>query len=127
MLKEHEKFYAFLALGAAVLAIVALAVLYPPEKDQVIRLLDGALGGFLLALGAAANALFRVGTVGEESMKQAAGAVIQQSQPAQPVTVVNTEAEPVPITESALPADNPDRPVVTVPPSAAQTIPPLRG
>jgi hypothetical protein len=59
MLRDNEKFFAFLALGAAILIIVGLAVFFPPADEKVSRILDSAVGGFLLALGGAANALFR--------------------------------------------------------------------
>jgi len=61
-LKEQEKFWALVILVVAVLILVAVAVLRPPEKDQVIRIIDAAVGGFLLAIGAATNALFRSNT-----------------------------------------------------------------
>lgn len=60
MLKDHEKLLAFGMLGAGVLIIVFISVVWPPENDQIIRILDTAVGGFLLALGSAANALFRI-------------------------------------------------------------------
>lgn len=59
MLRDNEKFFAFLSLGAAILIIVGLAVFFPPADEKVSRILDSAVGGFLLALGGAANALFR--------------------------------------------------------------------
>jgi hypothetical protein len=61
LLKEHEKFWAFSLLGFGVLVLVLVAVtLGNDAKDPVIRIVDAACGGFLLALGSAANALFRV-------------------------------------------------------------------
>ena len=59
MLRDHEKLIAFLALGAGTLVLVAMAVFFPPQDERIIRVLDTACGGFLLALGAATNALFR--------------------------------------------------------------------
>lgn len=55
-----EKFWAFVILISAVLAVVITAQVWPPDKDSVVRIMDAAVGGLLLALGAAANALFRV-------------------------------------------------------------------
>ena len=105
MIKDHEKFWAFLALGFAVLLLVAIVTVWPPEKDQVIRVVDSAVGGFLLALGAAANALFRIGTPGEEEQKkltaETAKVVAEKMpdppKPVQPVTVENPPSSPVPV------------------------------
>jgi hypothetical protein len=72
MLRDNEKFFAFLALGAAVLVIVMLAVFFPPADEKVSRIMDSACGGFLLALGGAAQALFR-------SRSDAATAEVTQS------------------------------------------------
>lgn len=104
-LKEHEKFYAFLVLGFDALLLVALAVLFPPEKDQVIRIIDSALGGFLLALGSAANALFRVGTPSEEEERrrrtEIVGAAIDKLPTSpQPVTIHQPADEPIPVSET---------------------------
>lgn len=55
-----EKFWAFSILIIAVLSVVITAQVWPPDKDSVVRIMDAAVGGLLLALGAAANALFRV-------------------------------------------------------------------
>lgn len=55
-----EKFWAFMALGLGVLLLASLAVFFTPSDDKAFRILDAAMGGVLLALGSAANALFRV-------------------------------------------------------------------
>lgn len=62
MLREHEKFWAFMALLIAIILVVGGAQIWPPEKDTVARILDAAVGGLMLALGAATNALFRSNT-----------------------------------------------------------------
>lgn len=79
-LKEHEKLFAFLALGFSVLLLATLAYWHPPEDGSGgQRIIDNAMGGLLLALGGAANALFRINDPGEKS-----------------VTVDNTKNNPVP-------------------------------
>lgn len=60
MFKEHEKFWAFMALGFSVLAIAVMSVMFPTENEGTQRTLDAAMGAFTLALGVAANALFRI-------------------------------------------------------------------
>lgn len=62
MLKEHEKFWAFMALLITIAILVLAAQVWPPEKDTVARIIDAAVGGLMLALGVAANALFRSNT-----------------------------------------------------------------
>jgi hypothetical protein len=62
MLKEHEKFWAFMALLIAVVLLVIAAQIWPPEKEIVARVIDAAVAGLMLALGAATNALFRSNT-----------------------------------------------------------------
>lgn len=83
MLKEHEKFWAFLALGAGVLAIAGVSVIWPPANDGTQRILDAAMGALSLALGAATNALFRISEKGEKE-----------------VTINQPLDRPVPTTES---------------------------
>ena len=39
--------------------LVSLALFFPPADERIVRIVDTACGGFLLALGAATNALFR--------------------------------------------------------------------
>lgn len=59
MLRDHEKFWAFISLGLGVLLLCGAVTFHTPDKPEAIRIIDAAVGGFLLALGAAANALFR--------------------------------------------------------------------
>jgi len=61
-MKENEKMLAFMMLGASLLALVAVVLIWPPDKDSVVRIVDAVSGGFLLALGGASNALFRSNT-----------------------------------------------------------------
>ena len=87
MLKENEKLLAFMALGAGVLALALLAFFNElPENSANMRIIDAALGGLLLAFGAATNALFRIREADERS-----------------VTIDNPPSNPVP-TEEANPS-----------------------
>lgn len=85
--KEHEKFWAFMALGFALLLLAVASIIYPPSNDGVQRVLDACVGAFSLALGAATNALFRIR---EEADKE--------------VKVVNTPSEPAIVAETHLTA-----------------------
>lgn len=81
MLKDSEKFLAFMALGAGVLILALLAFFNElPENSANMRIIDAALGGLLLAFGAATNALFRL-REGEEKH----------------VTIDNPPSNPVPV------------------------------
>lgn len=83
MFKEHEKFWAFIALGFSVLFLATLAYFVPPEDQSgAQRIIDAAMGGLLLALGGAAQALFRIREPEERK--------VQIDQPAN---------NPVPVTE----------------------------
>lgn len=67
MLKEHEKFWAFILLGAGILSIAVLAVFHPLSADSgSLRVVDTISGGLLLAFGGAANALFRISNATEQ-------------------------------------------------------------
>lgn len=103
-LKEHEKLIAFMFLGFSVLLLALLAYIYPPEdKSGAQRIIDAAMGGLLLALGGAGNALFRISNATEQQNiadKTALAIGQNQQQTVQPVEVVNTSAEPVPTTTS---------------------------
>lgn len=83
ILKEHEKFWSFMALGAGVLTIAVISVAWPPANDGTQRILDAAMGALSLALGAATNALFRISEKGEKE-----------------VTINQPLDRPVPTTES---------------------------
>lgn len=84
MLKEHEKFWAFMALGFGVMALAGAAYVYPPEDGSgAQRIIDAAMGGLLLALGGATNALFRIRDPGENRM-----------------TIENKPSDPVPVEET---------------------------
>ena len=88
-MKEHEKFWAFMALIISVMAIAMLAYFRPIEDGSGSqRILDASLGGLLLALGGAANALFRIRESAENEVK-----------------VTNTPSEPVPTEPKAANAD----------------------
>jgi len=104
-IKCNEKFLSFMALLGAVLILVWWALSNPPEKDQVIRLLDGALGGLLLAFGGAANALFRIGTPEDQKLKAATAEVLttqardEERRSPMPVVIDTTNQEAIPTKE----------------------------
>lgn len=64
MIKESEKFIAFVLLGGGLLAI-ALVVYLEPLNDtttnsSAIQIINTIVGALTLAFGGAANALFRI-------------------------------------------------------------------
>lgn len=83
-LKEHEKFWAFLFLVGAILALVFLASTFDRgvSNDIVaqgkLRIIDSAIAGLLTIAGMCAQALFRVGSTPDK------------------VEVTNTQSNPVP-------------------------------
>lgn len=90
MFKEHEKFWAFLALGFAVLILPILTIAFPvAEQNQgTQRTIDAALAALTLALGAATNALFRIKEANETQ-----------------VEVTNKSDNPVPTTDGPAHSD----------------------
>lgn len=58
-LQKNEKLIAFCLLGAGVLFLASLVMFHTPENEMALRIVDAAVGGLLLALGGASNALFR--------------------------------------------------------------------
>lgn len=98
VLKEHEKFWAFLALGAGVLLIAFTSVIWPPANDGTQRILDAAMGALSLALGAATNALFRISEPGEKEVK-----ISQPANDPIPTTEVHTQPAPAASTDGELP------------------------
>lgn len=95
-MKENEKLISFMLLGAGVLILTCLVMYKTPENDAALRIVDAAVGGLLLALGAAANAIFRQGTQGEEAMRAAASELVNKNTPQQTV-VVNDKKDPIPV------------------------------
>ena len=101
VLKEHEKFWAFLVLIAAIVGLVFLASTFDrgAAADVVVqgklRIIDSSIAGLLAILGMAAQALFRIGQ-GEK------------------VTIDNKRSDPVPtepqppITPHSEPGELPD-------------------
>lgn len=84
-LKEHEKFWAFLFLVCAILALVLLASTFDrgAQNDIVaqgkLRIIDNSITGLLTLAGMCAQALFRISTGTPEK-----------------VEVTNTPLNPVP-------------------------------
>jgi len=82
---EHEKLVAFVLLGAGVMLIALLAYFQPlPDNSQNMRIIDAAMGALTLALGGAANALFKI--IGDKG-DVIPTAIVGQSKP-----VTTTEA-----------------------------------
>lgn len=65
MFKQHEKFWAFIFLGAGILILAGLAHVFPSNNKLTEQVTVAAVGAFTLALGAATNALFRIRESGE--------------------------------------------------------------
>lgn len=99
MMKEHEKFWAFAMLGFGVMLLAVLAVVFPPEAEGTQRTIDAAMGALSLALGVAANALFRIREPGEEKVKI-------DNLPTEPVPTAPQPAPvPAPVGEGELPEE----------------------
>lgn len=99
-LSEHEKFFAFCLLGGSVLALALMAYFFPPQDGSgAQRIIDAAMGGLLLALGAAANALFRIQNASEQQSIAEKTAVAMTAQPIR-TEVINSPAKPVPTSEA---------------------------
>lgn len=88
-MKEHEKFFAFLLLGAALMTLAVMLYLRPLPDSQtnsgVLQILNMIIGAFIGAFGAAAGKLFDA-----------------------KVTVSNTSAEPIPTVPVAPKEELPD-------------------
>ena len=103
---ERDKFYAFALLGAGVMILALVAVFFPiPDGSGSQRIVDAALGGILLALGGASQALFRTSQVDADnaaslrSMTEKAPSMNEDAPAAIPVKVVQPPGEPVPVIE----------------------------
>lgn len=64
VLKDHEKFIAFMALGFGLVALATLLYLRPLADSNansgILQILNLIIGGLLSAFGSATNALFRI-------------------------------------------------------------------
>lgn len=107
-LKEHEKFWAFIALLLVVLLISLPSIIWTLD-DARVTLADKITGGLMGVLGVAAGLLFRHSTTEETLVKTnqtlADTAQTAAPQPVQPVEVVNTPENPANVTE-AVPGDD---------------------
>lgn len=83
MLKDSQKFLAFVMLGGALLALAVIMYIRPladsTANSGVLQILNMIIGAFIGAFGAAANSLFRT---------------------ADKVTVDNPPSDPVPTAEA---------------------------
>lgn len=109
-LQEHEKFWAFVFLIIAVLALVFLASTFDKgttATDLVmqakLRIIDAAITGLLTITGMAAQALFRISSVDKENavaFSKALDKMPEAPKTAQPVEVVNTPEKPANVTDA---------------------------
>lgn len=115
-----EKFWAFIVLIISVILVLWLANRFSTNaKPEVIRIMDSAMGGLLLALGAAANALFRVSQkdteeavtarLTAESNKTLTDRVASPGP--QDVNVVNPPHDPANVQEAGAGADTQNQPL----------------
>lgn len=100
-LQEHEKLIAFLFLGFSVLLLAMTAYFYPPQdKSGAQRIIDAAMGGLLLALGAVCNALFRISNSTEQQAIADKTAAAITAGPPVAVQVQQPIGQPVPVAET---------------------------
>jgi hypothetical protein len=63
-MKEHEKFFAFVLLGASLVGVATMVYLHPltdsTANSGAIQILNTIVGALTLAFGGVANALFRI-------------------------------------------------------------------
>jgi hypothetical protein len=88
MLKKHEKFIAFLLIGAALMTLAIMIYVKPtPENSVAVQMLNMIIGAFIGAFGAATQVLLKVNTPGDNK-----------------VIVGNEADQPVPTTDNSAPA-----------------------
>jgi hypothetical protein len=83
-LKEHEKFIAFVLLGAALMALAVMLYIRPLNDNfnsGVLQILNMIIGAFIGAFGAAAGKLFDAKT-----------SVVVDNPPSQPVPTTDAPA-----------------------------------
>jgi hypothetical protein len=103
-LKDHEKFVAFVLLGAALVGIAFMVYLKPAasppaSNDASLSILNTIVGALTLAFGGVSNALFKI-TAGEKAaIGQATADALRGGNGSDPqqVEVTNTDANPVPV------------------------------
>lgn len=100
-IKEPERLIAFLALLMGLLFVVSLLMFHTPSNEYVLRILDAAVGGLTLALGVAAQALFRGGEKDAEALRELAAA------PAKTVVVDQPPDKPIPVAPAPDEDDHP--------------------
>ena len=105
MIREHEKFWAFIALLVAIISISLPSIIWELDESK-INLADKTIVGLVGVLGTVAGALFGRATekLAEAAVVTAQTAAATQAANAAPqqVEVVNTPEAPVP-TEAILP------------------------
>lgn len=101
ILKEHEKFIAFVLLGMALFAIAVMVYLRPPantlsQSGAGLAILNTIVGALTLAFGGAANSLFKISST-EKADIAAATATAMSSGPPVPTTVEQPPENPIPV------------------------------
>lgn len=98
-LREHEKFIAFVLLGAALVAIAFMVYLKPPsaaiiQNGAALAILNTIVGALTLAFGGAANALFKISGSEKKEIGEATAAAMRVGEPIK-TEVTNTPDKPV--------------------------------
>jgi ABC-type xylose transport system permease subunit len=74
-LQDHEKFFAFVLLGGALVALATLIYLHPLQDSTansgVLQILNMIVGALIGGFGGAVNALFRTKDVTSEDKRDA--------------------------------------------------------
>src|SRR4051812_32726233 len=94
-LSRHEKFLAFVLLGAALFALSVMVYVKPPSSavagnGAALAILNTIVGALTLAFGGAAGALFKISDSDRKSIGQAAADAVTSNGPTQ-TEVVNTK------------------------------------
>lgn len=104
MIRDHEKFFAFVLIGAALLFLAVMLYKYPlvdsTANSGVLQILNMIIGALISAFGAASQALFRTGGQAErQEIGQAAVNAIRDGHQPLPVSITNGPDERVPVEE----------------------------
>lgn len=106
-LRDHEKFWAFIVLIAAIVLLALVASLTDGGINETAsRILDAAVVGLIGIAGMAAQALFRH-SVTEQKLVETVQTQANTASTATPqaVEVVNTESNPAVVKDAAADAD----------------------
>ena len=104
-LEKHEKFIAFCLLGGSLVGIVGMIYLKPPssaitDNGAAMAIINSIVGALTLAFGGAAGALFKISSSDKKEIGEATATAMSAGPPLE-TKVVNTEAQPVQVEETA--------------------------